>query len=188
MEGQIIIISAPSGAGKTTLVRALMQRLPQLMFSVSATTRAPRAHEQDGIDYHFLSVAQFQQHIQQGDFLEWEEVYTGRYYGTLVTEPERILKTGHIPLFEVDAVGGIHLKEQFRSRALCIFVKPPTREALRERLIKRGTDSLEEIDRRMQKADFELGLAPRFDVQVLNADLETAITEIEQHIRQFLAL
>lgn len=188
MQGHIIIISAPSGAGKTTLVRALMQQLPQLRFSVSATTRQPRPHEQDGVDYHFLSVAQFQQHITQGDFLEWEEVYTGRYYGTLSSEPARIAQSGHIPLFEVDAVGGINLKKRFGETALSIFVKPPSPEALRERLIKRGTDSAEEIERRMQKADFELGLAPQFDVQVLNDDLQVAIAEIAAHIRRFVGI
>jgi guanylate kinase len=188
MEGQIIIISAPSGAGKTTLVRALMQRLPQLMFSISATTRAPRTGEVNGRDYHFMDEATFRTHIDAQDFLEWEEVYAGRYYGTLATEPKRIWQGGHTPLFEVDAVGGLHLKEIFGPQALCLYILPPSIEVLRQRLHGRGTDSAEEIERRMQKAAYELSLAPRFDVQVLNLNLDAAVAEAEAHIRKFAGI
>lgn len=187
-QGRIIIISAPSGAGKTTVVKAMMERLPQLMFSISATTRPLRGHEKDGVDYYFLSTEAFQQRIAQNHFVEWEEVYPGRYYGTLLSEVDRILGQGGTPLFDVDVVGGLNLKRQFGQRALCLFINPPSLETLRQRLQHRGTESPEEIERRMSKAAYELSLAPQFDHIVTNDHLQQAIAEAETLIRQFLQL
>ncbi len=183
---KIIIFSAPSGSGKTTIVRALLQRYDNFEFSISATSRHPRGQEQDGVDYYFLTPEAFRQKVEEEAFVEWEEVYPGTSYGTLKSEMERIWAKGHIILFDVDVMGGINLKRIFGEQALSLFVMPPSVEELRRRLEGRGTDSPEVIEKRIGKAEFELSKAPEFDVTVVNDDLQTAIAETSDHIDRFL--
>lgn len=184
----IFIISAPSGAGKTTLVKALMERIPGFRFSISATTRNPRAGEVDGVDYYFLSEEAFKARIAAGDFLEYEEVYPGRFYGTLRSEVDRILDDGQYPLFDVDVVGALNIKRQYGDRGLAIFIQPPRPEALLDRLQKRGKDSPEEIQKRYAKSRQELEFAPQFDYILVNDDLDTAKRELYALVRQSLGL
>uniref|UniRef100_UPI0040572BD5 guanylate kinase n=1 Tax=Alistipes sp. TaxID=1872444 RepID=UPI0040572BD5 len=186
--GKIIIFSAPSGSGKTTIVKALLERYPQFEFSISATSRQPRGKEQDGVDYHFLSEEAFAQKVKEEAFVEWEEVYKGTSYGTLKSEIERIWSKGHVILFDVDVMGGINLKRIFKKQALSLFIMPPSMEELRRRLEGRGTDSPETIEKRLAKASFELSKAPEFDLTVINDVLERAIEECAAHIDQFLTL
>lgn len=169
--GKLVIFSAPSGSGKTTIVRELLQRFPRLEFSVSATSRAPRGKERNGVDYFFLSPEEFRQAVQEDKFVEWEEVYSGTCYGTLRSEMERIWQKGNVIVFDVDVIGGLNLKRIFGDRACAIFIMPPSIETLRERLVKRGTDSPETIECRVAKAEFELTKAPKFDHVVINDDL-----------------
>lgn len=169
--GKLVIFSAPSGSGKTTIVRELLQRFPRLEFSVSATSRAPRGKERNGVDYFFLSPEEFRQAVQEDKFVEWEEVYSGTCYGTLRSEMERIWQKGNVIVFDVDVIGGLNLKRIFSDRACAIFIMPPSIETLRERLVKRGTDSPETIECRVAKAEFELTKAPEFDHVVINDDL-----------------
>ena len=185
--GKLIIFSAPSGSGKTTIVRRLMEVVEGLEFSVSATSRAPRGVEQNGMDYYFLSGEEFDRAIAEDKFVEWEEVYAGTKYGTLKSELERIWALGHTILFDVDVKGGVRLKEIFGAQALSIFVMPPSIEELRSRLVGRATDSPEKIEQRIAKAGEELEYAPRFDVTVVNDDLEKAVAEVEQIVTTFLA-
>lgn len=187
MAGKAIIVSAPSGAGKTTIVRHLMERGLGLAFSVSATTRPMRGSERDGHDYWFLSEAEFKRRIAAGDFLEWEEVYPGRYYGTLRDEVRRIQAAGGHPVFDVDVEGGLNLKKEFGSAALALFIAPPSIEALEQRLRARGTESEESLSKRVGKAAHELAYAPRFDRTVVNDDLIGACAEAEALVREFLA-
>lgn len=175
---QMIIVAAPSGSGKTTLVQAMLARFEGFAFSISATTRSPRPNEVHGRDYYFLSRAEFEQRRDAGDFLEWEEVYDGRYYGTLRSEVDRILSAGQVPLFDIDVEGAANLKAQFGDRALSVFIQPPSPEALLTRLQARGTDSPEEVARRYAKARQELAYAPRFDYILVNDDLEAAKAEL----------
>ena len=154
--GKLVIFSAPSGSGKTTIVRELLQRFPRLEFSVSATSRAPRGKERNGVDYFFLSPEEFRQAVQEDKFVEWEEVYSGTCYGTLRSEMERIWQKGNVIVFDVDVIGGLNLKRIFGDRACAIFIMPPSIETLRERLVKQGTDSPETIECRVAKAEFEL--------------------------------
>ncbi len=184
--GQVIIFSAPSGSGKTTVVRRLLARYPQFEFSVSATSRAPRGTEQDGTDYYFLSADEFARRADRGDFIEWEEVYPGCRYGTLRSEVERIWQKGNIIIFDVDVVGGLNLKRIFGDDALCIFIMPPSLEELRRRLETRGTDSPEAIVRRLAKAETEIARAAEFDRVVVNDDLETAVAETIRIIDSFI--
>lgn len=177
---KVFIISAPSGAGKTTLVGALLQRYPNFEFSISATTRPPRSYEVHGQHYYFLSTEDFLARRDQGEFLEWEEVYPGRFYGTLYSEIERIAEKGNFPIFDVDVEGGLNIKKKFGDRAIAIFIKPPSLAVLQERLLKRGTDLPEEIDQRYRKAAHEISYAHRFDHILVNDDLETAIAELRQ--------
>lgn len=186
--GKAIIFSAPSGTGKTTIVHRLMERYPQLEFSVSATSRAARGNEVDGCDYFFLSPQQFAKAVDEGRFVEWEEVYAGTSYGTLRSELERIWAKGHTILFDVDVKGGIRLKEIFGSDALSIFVMPPSIDELRRRLTLRGTDSKEAVERRVAKAEYEIGFADRFDRIVVNDDLEVAVDATDKLICNFLEL
>lgn len=183
---RIVILSAPSGTGKTTIVRSLMERLPLLAFSISATTRKPRAHEVDGRDYLFLEEADFKRRIEAGAFVEWEEVYPGRYYGTLWTEIERIQAAGQTPIFDVDVYGGLALKKRFGANSLAIFLEPPTLEVLSERLRKRGTEAEAEIELRLQKATHELTYAPLFDLRIVNGDLAAAIDQVHLSVESFL--
>ena len=175
--GKVIIFSAPSGSGKTTIVHRLLERYPQFEFSISATSRAPRGAERDGVDYYFLSQEAFAAAVAEGRFVEWEEVYKGTCYGTLRSEVERIWQKGHVIVFDVDVVGGINLKRIFGQDACSVFIMPPSVEELRRRLEGRGTDSPEAIDRRVAKAEFELTKAPEFDHTVVNDRLDDAVEE-----------
>jgi len=185
--GKVIIFSAPSGSGKTTIVKALLERFPQLEFSVSATSRAPRGTERDGIDYHFLSQEAFMRAVADNRFVEWEEVYKGTCYGTLRSEVERIWAAGHVIVFDVDVMGGINLKRIFGGDARSIFIKPPSIEELRRRLEGRGTDAPEVIDRRVAKAEFELAKAPEFDEIIVNDVLAEAVAEAARILERFIA-
>ena len=185
-ENKLIIFSAPSGSGKTTIVHQLMEKYPWLEFSVSATSRAPRGAEQNGKDYHFLSADEFEAAISEDKFVEWEEVYAGTKYGTLRSELERIWAKGNTILFDVDVKGGLRLKSIFGDRALAIFVMPPSVEELERRLRGRGTDTEEVIMKRIAKAEFELSKASEFDYTVVNDVLEDAVEQTVAIISQFL--
>ena len=185
--GKLIIFSAPSGSGKTTIVRRLMEMLGGLEFSVSATSRAPRGVEQHGKDYYFLSAEEFDAKIAEDAFVEWEEVYAGTKYGTLRSEMERIWAKGNTILFDVDVKGGVRLKSIFGDSALSIFVMPPSIEELRNRLVGRATDSPEKIEQRIAKAGEELGYAERFDRVVVNDNLEAAVDEVYRIVAGFIA-
>lgn len=182
----IIIFSAPSGSGKSTIVNYLLQRHPELEFSVSATSRAPRGTEQHGEAYYFLTTEEFKQKIAENAFVEYEEVYSGCYYGTLKSEIERISTKGHHVVFDVDVVGGCNLKRIFGEEALSIFIAPPSVEVLRQRLKGRGTDSDEMIEKRVDKAEYEMTFAPKFDKIIVNDRLEDALQEAETAILQFI--
>lgn len=184
--GRVIIFSAPSGSGKSTIVNYLLSLDLGLEFSISATCRAPRGEEQHGKEYYFFSTDEFRQRIGKDDFLEWEEVYPGCYYGTLKSELERIWKAGHAVVFDVDVVGGVNIKKIFGDQALSIFVKAPSVEVLRQRLVGRGTDSMEKIEQRVAKAEYEMTFADKFDVVIVNDNLETALAEAEKAVRDFL--
>lgn len=175
--GKVVIFSAPSGSGKTTIVHRLLECYPQFEFSISATSRAPRGAERDGVDYYFLSQEAFAAAVAEGRFVEWEEVYKGTCYGTLRSEVERIWQKGHVIVFDVDVLGGINLKRIFGQDACSVFIMPPSVEELRRRLEGRGTDSPEAIDRRVAKAEFELTKAPEFDHTVVNDRLDDAVEE-----------
>ncbi len=184
---KIVIISAPSGSGKSTLIGKLMEiKELKLEFSVSATTRAPRGQEVDGKDYYFLSVSDFQKKIADNQFVEYEQVYEGRYYGTLRSELDRIFAKGQNIIFDVDVEGGINLKKIFGDDSISVFIQPPSVEELRRRLVGRGTDSIEEIEKRVSKAAQEIERAPMFDKIVINDDLETAFKEFSEIVGGFL--
>ena len=186
--GKCIIFSAPSGAGKTTIVRYLLSRSElQLDFSVSATSRRPREGEKDGVDYYFLTREQFQEKIRNGEFIEWEEVYEGTFYGTLKKEIERIWARGCHVVFDVDVKGGLNLKKKFGSQALLIFVMPPSIEELERRLRLRSTDDEKVIRERVKKAEEELKYAPQFDVRLVNDSLEKTLKEAYAIVAQFIA-
>jgi guanylate kinase len=183
-----IIFSAPSGAGKTTIVRHLLSRGLPLEFSISACSREPRVHETHGKDYYFLGVEGFKEKIEENAFIEWEEVYNNHFYGTLQSEIERIWSTGNAVLFDVDVIGGLNLKKKFGDDALAIFVEPPSIEELERRLRYRSTESEEKIQQRLAKAGNELRYCDEFDVTVVNEDLEVAFRAAETLVRQFLNL
>ena len=185
--GKLLIFSAPSGSGKTTIVRRLLEQFSNLEFSISATSRAPRGVEKNGVDYYFLSAEEFAEAVATNKFVEWEEVYKGTCYGTLRSEMERIWSKGNVILFDVDVMGGIRLKEIFGEDAMSIFVMPPSIEELRRRLEGRGTDAPEVIEKRIAKASFELTKAPEFDRQVVNDDLEVAVAEVTEIVKNFIA-
>lgn len=183
---KVVIFSAPSGSGKTTLVKYVLEQFPQLEFSISCTTRRPRGTEQDGIDYHFLSPDQFRQKIAENAFVEFEEVYTDQYYGTLKSEVERIWATGKTVIFDVDVKGGVSLKKYFGGQALSVFIMPPSVEELERRLISRGTDDAATIATRVAKAGEEMLFQEQFDCVVVNAELDNAKYEIKTLISDFL--
>jgi guanylate kinase len=183
---RVLIISAPSGAGKTTLVNHLLKSGFPLAFSVSATSRKPRGKEVNGREYYFIRTAEFKRKIKAGEFVEWQEVYENHYYGTLKKEIDRINNEGMIPLFDVDVKGGINLKKIFGDNALAIFIMPPSVEELKARLIKRGTDTPEDIDIRVEKAFSEILLADSFDRVIVNDDLDRAGIEIRSVVRNFI--
>lgn len=185
--GKLLIFSAPSGSGKTTIVRRLLEQFSNLEFSISATSRAPRGAEKNGVDYYFLTAEEFAEAVAADKFVEWEEVYKGTCYGTLRSEMERIWNKGNVILFDVDVMGGIRLKEIFGEDAMSIFVMPPSIEELRRRLEGRGTDAPEVIEKRIAKASFELTKAPEFDRQVINDDLEVAVSQVAEIVKNFIA-
>ncbi|MCR5571978.1 MAG: guanylate kinase [Bacteroidales bacterium] len=186
MSNKVVIFSAPSGSGKTTVVRHILDLHPEMEFSVSATSRPPRGQEQDGVDYYFLSPRAFKARIRADKFVEYEEVYEGRFYGTLKSEVERIWAKGHVIIFDVDVKGGISLKKYFGDKALSVFIQAPDVAELRRRLVARGTDSPEAIDERVTKAVEEMTYAPQFDYILINDDLQTAFREIEGVVDRFL--
>lgn len=185
----VFIVSAPSGSGKTTLVKKLLASFDRFCFSISATTRNPRGEEQDGVDYHFLSQSDFKKRIDEGAFLEWEEVYPGRFYGTLKSEVDRICGQGNYPIFDVDVIGGLNIKQQYGERACAIFIQAPSLEVLGERLKSRGTDDESAIQERVEKAVEEMEYADQFDHVIINDVLETSTAEliaiVEQKISAF---
>jgi len=183
---KLIIISAPSGAGKSTILNYLLSRDLNLHFSISATSRSPRGNEKNGSEYYFLSEKEFREKIEKNEFLEYEEVYENCYYGTLKSEVESILNRGNNVIFDVDVVGGCNIKEYYKERALSVFIQPPSIEELEKRLIMRGTDSPEAIKKRIEKANEELKFAHRFDKIIINDDLEKAKTEALLTIHNFL--
>jgi guanylate kinase len=187
MEGKLVIVTAPSGAGKTTIVKHLLASGLNLSFSVSATTRPIRGDEIDGKDYFFLSVDEFKKRIEYNEFVEWEEVYKDLYYGTLNSELERIWANGQHVLFDVDVKGGINLKKKFGTNSIAIFIMPPSVEELENRLIKRATDRPEKIKMRVEKAKKELNLANQFDTVIVNHQLDKAKEEVLKTVSSFLA-
>lgn len=185
-KGKLLIFSAPSGAGKTTLVRYLMSEIPSLEFSISACSRKAREGEKNGVDYYFLSVEEFQSKINNNEFVEWEEVYKGMYYGTLMAEVERIRNRGNHVVFDLDVKGGVNIKKIFGEEVLAVFVKPPSIEVLKQRLINRGTETEESILTRLERAEFELGFENKFDLTIVNDNLEMAKAQALKEIHKFL--
>lgn len=184
--GKLLIFSAPSGAGKSTIVNYLLQQNLNLHFSISATSRLPRGEEKNGVEYYFLTPDEFRKRIENNEFLEYEEVYKDKYYGTLKSEVQRILDKGSNVIFDVDVVGGCNIKNYYGDKALSVFIEPPSIAELRSRLEKRGTDSVEVIDDRIAKAEYELIFSPRFDLVIHNADLEKAKQETLEAVSKFL--
>ncbi len=184
--GKLFIIAAPSGTGKSTIVNYLMGQGFNLHFSISLTTRAPRGKEQNGVEYFFTSVEDFRKHICQDDFIEYEEVYKGCYYGTLKSQVDNQIAQGQNVIFDVDVNGGINIKKHFGDEALSIFIMPPSIEELRNRLTKRGTDTMEVIEQRIARAEYEINQADHFDKVVVNDDLETAQAEVSSLVKTFL--
>lgn len=187
MKGKLIVFSAPSGSGKTTIVKHLLQQNFNLEFSISATSRPARGTEIHGKDYYFLTAEEFRSKIDNNEFLEWEEVYTDKYYGTLKSEVERIRNTGKNVVFDVDVVGGCNIKDYYGDQALSVFIQPPSVEVLEKRLVARSTDSPEVIATRVDKAAYELTFASRFDVVIINDKLEDALSEAEEVLQKFLS-
>jgi len=185
---RIIIITAPSGAGKTSITRHLLRKYPQLAFSVSAATRNPRSHETNGVDYYFLTLEDFKKKIQQNDFVEWEMVYEGKYYGTLKKELRRIWDEGRTPLLDIEVKGAIHIQEQYPQSTLSLFIEPPSVDELRRRLESRGTETYESLMARVNKASYEISFKHHFDRIIVNDDLPKACEEADQAVRSFLGL
>ena len=185
-EGKIIILSAPSGSGKSTIIRRLMEIADLCLgFSVSATSRKPRGDERDGVEYYFLSEKEFKERAERGEFVEWEEVYPGTCYGTLLSEVTRVTHAGRNLIMDVDVKGALNIKEFFGEKALALFIMPPSKEELEKRLRSRSTDSEDSILKRLAKADFEMGFAPEFDDVVVNDNLEAAVNKTASLIRGF---
>ncbi len=186
MAGKLIIFSAPSGSGKSTIINYLLTQGLNLAFSISATSRPPRGTEQHGVEYYFLSPEEFKQRIANNEFLEYEEVYADRFYGTLKAPIEKQLEEGYNVVFDVDVVGGCNIKKYYGERALSIFIQPPSVEELRKRLVGRGTDTPEVIESRIAKAEFELGFADKFDIVIVNDDLDKAKEDTLTTLKKFL--
>ncbi|MBR3757855.1 MAG: guanylate kinase [Bacteroidaceae bacterium] len=183
---KLIIFSAPSGSGKSTIINYLLEQGLNMAFSISATSRPPRGQEQHGVEYFFLTPEEFKERIANDEFLEYEEVYQDRFYGTLKSQVENQLNAGQNVVFDVDVVGGCNIKQFYGDRALSVFIQPPSIEELRKRLEGRGTDTPEVIESRIAKAEYELSFAPKFDVVIVNDDLDTAKAEALKVIREFL--
>lgn len=187
-KGKVIIISAPSGCGKSTIINALLAKGEiDMQFSVSATNRKPREGEKHGVNYYFLSDEEFRRAIDAGEFVEYEEVYPGRYYGTLRSEIDRIVDAGHNVVLDIDVKGGVNIKRMYGDEAVSVFIQPPSVEALRQRLIGRGTETPEAIAQRVDRAEFEISYAPQFDHAVVNDDLDKAIGEVSDILKDFTA-
>ena len=185
-EGKLIVVSAPSGSGKSTLVHALLKQKLPLAFSISATSRPPRGKEQDGIDYHFLSLKNFKKKIKENAFVEYEEVYPSKFYGTLRSELENKWSAGQHIIFDVDVLGGLNIKSQYPEQTLAIFIQAPSLEVLEKRLLNRGTESEALLVERLAKVKMEMASAPQFDAVVINDDLEIAQQEMHQLVRSFI--
>lgn len=186
MQGKLIIFSAPSGSGKSTIINYLLQQDLNLAFSISATSRAPRGCEKNGVEYYFMTPEEFRKKIVRDEFLEYEEVYTDKFYGTLKCEVERLISEGKNVIFDVDVVGGVNIKKFYGDKALSIFVQPPSVEILRQRLSCRGTDDPDVIECRLDKAEYELSFAPQFDIVITNDDLQIAQEKALKVIREFI--
>ena len=187
MKGKLIVFSAPSGSGKTTIVRHLLKQEDlNLEFSISAATREARGEEVNGKDYYFMSIPEFKKHIKNEDFVEWEEVYRDNFYGTLKSEVERIWAKGKNVIFDIDVAGGLRIKSKFPEETLAVFVKPPSVDELKRRLKERSTESDEKINMRIAKAHVELATAPQFDVVIKNYDLDVALEEAKELVREFV--
>lgn len=185
-QNKIIIITAPSGAGKSTITHYLVNKYPALSFSISAATRNPRGKEQEGVDYYFLSEEAFKQKINEDAFLEWEMVYEGKYYGTLRSELDRIWASGKVPMLDIDVKGAIHVQQQFGDNCLSIFIEPPSVDELKKRLESRGTETPESLATRVNKASYEISFNHRFTKTIVNDDLAKACAETEKVIKDFL--
>jgi guanylate kinase len=183
---KIIIITAPSGAGKTSITHYLLNKYSNLAFSISAATRQPRGFEKDGVDYYFISAKDFQQRIEDNEFVEWEMVYEGKYYGTLKSELERIWNQGKTPILDIDVKGAIHVQQQFLKSTLSIFIEPPSIDTLKERLLTRGTETEESITARVNKAAYEISFKHHFNIEIINDNLEQACKEADDAIVNFL--
>lgn len=187
-QGKLIIISAPSGSGKSTIIGRIMHdESLRLAFSVSATTRPRRGQEVHGVDYYYLTLEEFEDKIANDELVEYQEVYEGRYYGTLKSEVERITGMGKNVVLDLDVLGGVNVKKMYGERALSIFIQPPSVEVLRQRLINRGTDSMEDINNRVNKAEFEISIGPQFDYTVINDDLDSAVAQVHDLIAAFVS-
>jgi guanylate kinase len=184
---KIIVITAPSGAGKTSITKHLLKTFSQLAFSISAATRQPRSYETNGVDYYFISLEDFKQKIQRKEFAEWEMVYEGKYYGTLKSELERIWNNGQVPLLDIDVKGAIHVKQQYPESLLTIFIEPPSIDELKRRLQSRGTESAESLQARINKASYELSFKDQFHNCIVNDDFKRACDEAEKIVKEFLA-
>ncbi len=187
-QNKIIIITAPSGAGKTSITRYLLNKYPQLAFSISAATRSKRDYETDGVDYYFLTAEDFKQKIQQGEFVEWEMVYEGKYYGTLKAELQRIWDNHQCPLLDIDVKGAIHVQQQYPDTSLTIFIEPPSVAELKRRLESRGTETAESLQARVNKASYEISFKDHFNKNIINDNLEKACAEADEMVREFLGL
>lgn len=184
---KIIIITAPSGAGKTSITRFLLERHPELAFSISAATRLPRGAEKNGVDYYFMTAEEFREHIRKNDFMEWEMVYEGKYYGTLKSEMERIWSNRQVPMLDIDVKGAIHVQQQYPNNTLSLFIEPPSVEELKRRLQSRGTETEESLQTRVNKASYEISFKHHFDHIIINDNLDRACHEAERLITSFLA-
>jgi guanylate kinase len=183
---KILIITAPSGAGKTSITKHLMATIPQLAFSISAATRQPRGTEKNGLDYHFISTEAFKQHIQQDDFVEWEMVYEGKYYGTLKNELTRIWNENKVPILDIDVKGAIHVQQQYPVSSMSIFIDPPSVEELKKRLENRGTETAASLAARINKASYEISFKQEFDQVIVNDDLTSACARAEEVVKNFI--
>jgi len=187
MDNKLIIITAPSGAGKTSITHHLMKTFPQLAFSISAATRSPRGNEKNGVDYHFMSVEDFKDKIQHNEFVEWEMVYEGKYYGTLKTELDRIWQQNKIPVLDIDVKGAIHVQQQYPQSSLSLFIQTPSVEELKKRLESRGTETPESLAARVNKAAYELSFKDQFNKLITNDDLQRACKEAAGIVADFIS-